>query len=254
MKNNALSLAEITNYTNKNIKYLKNVKIEEWDIKSAGFTVLKFKKILPENIIKEWEFLDKHTRSVKEGLLQKSNPKIAEEIIKTLAAARKGFVLLNNIQEWNILSIKKDAMFLINTPVIKNFVKDFEFRKKGEYSSYISLNNKEFYYNSNSNVLDVKGLSADSKEFQKDYFLKDLKYFLKSGEKLQYDQLFSILKNYRKKYLNRELPLETYRNLDDGKFRVGDYTLDRIDESLRNDIDITQNYINYLLPLFAAMV
>jgi len=32
--------------------------------------------------------MDKHTRTVKEGLLQKANPKIAEEIINTLKQAR----------------------------------------------------------------------------------------------------------------------------------------------------------------------
>ena len=86
--NDAMKLVEKTNYLNKGIQYLKSVDISEWDMHAAGFSVLKFRKLLPEDVLNEWEKLDKHTRTVKEGMLQKSRPDIAEAILTTLKLAR----------------------------------------------------------------------------------------------------------------------------------------------------------------------
>ena len=134
----AINVASKTNYINPDFLYLKNVNITEWDIKSAGLSVLKFRKLLPKEELMQLEQMDKHSRTVKEGLLQKNHPEIAEEIINTLAKAREAFVLLNHITEEQILSIKKDAMFLINKTPETTVIKDaFTFRKQGVYTSLI---------------------------------------------------------------------------------------------------------------------
>lgn len=254
-KNKVLKIAEQTNYKNKSIEYLKNVSIVEYDIRSAGFSVLKFLKLLPEETLQEWEKLDKKTRTIKEGLLQKKNPQIAEKIISTLAKVRKAFVLLNNIKAEDILSIKKDAIFVVNKIPKNLIIQDFfEFRKKGEYSSYLFVNNSEFYYDPVADVLDVKGISNIAKEEQKNYFLKDLSNILKMGEKLQVEQLFFILRNYREKYLDKRLPIETYRSLKDGLFSLGKYRAENLNEEFLQEIHIEENYINYLLPIFSILL
>jgi len=249
--NPALRIAAQTNYLNDSYTYLKNLTITEWDIRSAGFSVLKFRKLLPEDELQKLEALDKHTRTVREGLLQRERPDFAEEIVNTLSQVRQAFVLLNHIPEDAILTIKKDAIFLINqNPTVTTIKDTFEFRKKGVYTSYLQLpGKKEFYYSARTDELDVKGISKEGVEKQQKYILNDIKKFLRSGEKVSSDVLFGLLKNYRSKYLNRELPLETYRELDSGSFRLNKYLMDNCDESLRNEIDISQNYMNYILPL-----
>lgn len=252
--NEALLIAEKTNYLNKNISYLKNIKIVEWDIKSAGFNVLKFRKILNEKDLEELEKLPKNRRTIKEGYLQKKHPYIAEEIMTTLSKVRKAFVILNQLKEWNILSIKKDAMFLINSNIKNNIIKDvFEFRNKNEYTSYIYLNKKEFYYNSNNGNIDIKGLSNENKE-KCTTVINKIKGFLRSGEKLTNEKLYLEFKLFREKYLNRTLDCEFYRELDSGKFRIGNYTFDEITEEQKVDLDITQNYMNYFLPIFQELL
>lgn len=254
--NPAVKIAENTNYLNENYHYLKNVTITEYDIKSAGFSVLKYRKLLPEDELEKLSKMDKHTRTVKEGLLQKEYPKIAEEIIETLSKARQAFVILNKIPEEAILSIKKDAIFLINQNPTKLIIKDvFEFRKKNTYSSYIQLpGKKEFYYNNREDFIDVKGIQKESVEAQSNFLLRDIKNFLRSGEKVSQEVLFSIFKSYRNKYLNRELPIETYRELDSSLYRIKNYTMKSIDSDLLIDIDISQNYMSYILPLIQAML
>lgn len=244
-----------TNWTNPDYVYLKNVKISEYDIRSAGLSVLKFKKVLKESELKDLENMDKHKRTVKEGLLQRSNPKIAETIVETLGDVRKAFAYLNDILPQNVISIKKDAMFLVNVTPQTTTIKDiFEFRKKSTYTSYLRIDKKEFYYSSSTAALDTKGFSSESIEKQKDFLLKDISGFLKSSEKLDAASLYRFLKTYRTKYLNRELPIETYRELDTGCFRLNGYLLREADEEMLEDLDISQNYTSYILPIINMML
>lgn len=249
------NFARHTNWINPNYQYIKNVKIVEWDIKSAGLSVIKFHKLLTPEEISKLESMSKKMRTVREGLYQKENPVLAEKIVKTLEDVRQGFALLNDISADDVLSIKKDAIFLINKNVSHDSIKDvFKFRKKEEYTSYLQLNKHEFYINSKGE-LDTKGLSKDVIEKQEKFFLKDICYFMKMSEKVNSQQLFNILKNYRSKYINKELPVETYRELNTGLFRLnGDILTDVVDESVLDEMDITQNFMNYLLPLFRLML
>lgn len=244
-----------TNWINPEYTYLKNVKIVEYDIKSAGLSVIKFTKILPADEIEKLESMDKHKRTVKEGLLQRDNPKIAEKIVNTLGDVRKAFAYLNDIYPPSVISIKKDAMFLVNMTPRVTVIKDiFEFRKKSTYTSYLRVDKKEFYYNSLLGTLDTKGFSEDSISKQSNYLLKDIKSLMKSSEKVDQVSLYKFLKNYRSKYLNRELPIETYRELDTGCFRVNDYLLEEVDSEMIDSIDISQNYISYILPIINMML
>jgi hypothetical protein len=247
-------LAEKTNYLNKDILYLKNTTITEYDIKSAGFTVIKYKKLLPEEEIFELEKIDKEERNIRIGKRILQYPRIGEEIINTLAEVRKDFVVLNQIYENDILSIKKDAIFLIrkNPTVLK--IGMFEFRAKKSYTSYCYLNKKEFYYSSLEDSLELKGFTEENRNKQNDYLLKDIKKIMTMSEKLINEQLFVFLKQYRSKYLNRQLDIETYRDIETGKFSVDDYFMEDISKELLQSADISQNYINYLLPLFNAVI
>ena len=117
------------------------------------------------------------------------------------------------------------------------------------------LNNKEFYYDSSSDNLDVKGISEISRIKCRDGILNDIKSFMKSSEKVNPNMLFNKLKIYRKKYLNRELPIDCYREIDnDGMFRLGNYTLMNASEDILPSLDISQNYISYILPIFGIML
>jgi len=250
----AKTLVEKTNYLDKDILYLRNILITEYDIKSAGFTTIKVKKLLPEDVISDLEKLSKDQRSIYIGKQILKHPKIGEELINTLIDVRKDFVVLNDINEEDVLSIKRDALFIIKKVPNHFKVGEFEFRPKGSYSSYCYLNGKEFYYSSKLDLLDIKGLSEDVREKQKDYLLKDIRKIIGMGEKLSSDQMFLFLKQYRSKYLNGKLDKETYRDLETGMYSVNGYQMIDISEDMIKDVDISQNYINYLVPLFKLLV
>jgi hypothetical protein len=254
MENQILLIAEKTNYLNKDITYLRNTVITEYDIKSAGFTVIKTKNLLPSEEILELESIDKLERNVRIGKRILQYPKISEEIINTLSDVRKDFSILNKIEVDNVLAIKKDAMFIIKKKAEILDIRGFEFRKKETYTSYLYLNKKEFYYSSLTGHMDVKGLHEESKILHENYLLKDIKKFMEFGEKLTDTQMYNALKTYRSKYLNRELPIDTYRDIETGKFSVGEYQLDSVSNEMLASVDISQNYINYILPLIQNMI
>lgn len=263
----AVSLAKKTVYLNKEIVYLKNVPIVEYDIKSAGFSVVRYKELLGQDMIDELERMPKEERNIKIGLFQRQFPELSSIILETLSEVRQEFVIANEVTEDDILSIKKDAIFLIKkTPKITKFREYFEFRKKSSFTSYVMLNNIEFYYSSITGELIWKGLSDDSRiqkkrkplNIENDVVLKDIRQILKQSEKLSQEALFSALKTYRNRYLEKKLPIGSYRNLNTGAFdvRMGNRLLevDDVDESMLEYLDISQNYINYILPLIQAVI
>lgn len=252
---NKFRFARNTNWKNKSYTYLKNVIITEWDISSAGLSVIKYKKLLPKDEIDKLSNMTKKMRTIREGLFQKENPLLAEKIVTTLEDIREVFVSANDISEDNVLSIKKDALFIINkNPSYTKIFDEFLFREKGKYTSFVLLNKAELYLKTDGS-LDVKGIPSESVECQEKFILKDIAHILKMAEKVNQEQLYTILKNYRNKYLNRELPVETYRELDSGLYRINSvYMSKEIDKDLLNDIDITQNYMNYILPLIKILL
>ena len=251
----ATYLMERTNYLNKEIEYLRNTKIVEYDIRHAGFTTLRYKKLLPSAIIDKLEKMPNKDRNVYIGKQIRKYPKIGEELINTLVDVRKDFAVLNNIEEDDVLSIKKDALFLIKkVPEYLTIMDLFEFRIKGEYTSYCYLNNKEFYYSVYTDELTVKGIGSETQEFQEDYLLKDIKTIMKMAEKLMPDKMFAYLKKYRTKYLERKLDKNAYRNMDSGDFMIDGYSMKVLPDNLVDEVDIVYNYINYIVPLFRLLV
>lgn len=251
----ATYLMERTNYLNKEIEYLRNTKIVEYDIRHAGFTTLRYKKLLPSAIIDKLEKMPNKERNVYIGKQIRKYPKIGEELISTLVDVRKDFAVLNQIEEDDVLSIKRDALFLIKKSPEHLMILDmFEFRAKEEYTSYCYLNGKEFYYSGYTDKLTVKGVGSENEELQADYLLKDIKDIMKMAEKLMPDRMFAYLKKYRTKYLARELDKNTYRNLDNGDFMIEGYSMKTLPENLMDEVDIVYNYINYLVPLFRVLV
>ena len=89
---------------------------------------------------------------------------------------------------------------------------------------------------------------------QNNYILRDIGKILELGEKLDREKLFTYLKKYRSDYLGRKLSYENYRELDSEMFRVGSHLLTEISDDMISFIDISQNYINYILKIFNCIL
>lgn len=240
-------------YLNKGIEFLFNNEIIEYDLKSAGFNIVKYYKLLPDKDIDKLEKMDKNQRQIQLGLYQRNNKEFIKQLNDGFANARKLFFEANDIQEYEVLSVKKDAIFIINKHCDYCQFDNLDFRIKNKYLGFMKLNGLEIYYKSPIDDLEIKGLNDNVLEYHKEYmldFIKDI--FALATYPNNKSKIIKTLTQFVKLYIHKELEFGYYRQLNESsKFEInldGDkYLIDNIDESA--DYDITYNYFNFILPI-----
>ena len=243
-----------TNYLNKNIDYLLNTDIREYDLKSAGLSLIKYFKLLPEKDITYLDKMEKEPRNKQIGIIQKDK-EFAKRLLECFSEARRMFFEANLIQDTDILAIKKDAIFIIGRYCHNNTFSDLEFRVKNQYLGYMWLNKKEFYYTNPNTDLDVKGLGSDVLVYHRDYMLDYMRDVFSMSIYSPRESLISYITDFISNYRNRRLSYGYYRNLDIGNFYtvidddVGRMNILDVDDSADVNLDITFNYFNYILPI-----
>lgn len=244
-------------YVNPNYDYIKGATIKEYDIKAAGYNILIAANLLSDEKIKYYDSLPKYKRNVKIGLLEKSNKKYSKAISEGLIKYRKLFFEANNIDENSVISIRRDAIFVANTRITKTQFDNIYFVPKNKYSSYYQLNKCDFLFSRRDDILHVKGINDNLLKLHEKYMLKFMKKLFALNEvsnKAACNYLYEFADKYRKK----KLPLEYYRELDTGLFRIKDlkYNGRNVGVSYINyidDIDINYNYMIYIVPLIGMI-
>ena len=170
-----------TIWYNPTIEYLIDANIIEYDIRDAGFSIVKEYGLLPSDKIKELEQLPKGMgRHIEIGKLQRDNKSFSEALAKGFADARSVFVRYNAIEDDDIICVKKDAIFTARTMSRTKFGQ-VVFVDKHAYTSYIrfSMNqNIEIMYSNETGDITVKGISDVSLNKHRLYLLEFLKELL----------------------------------------------------------------------------
>jgi hypothetical protein len=164
-----------TNWLNPYIQYLFDEDIIEYDMKDAGFNIIKQFKLLPSEKIMELEKMGKgFDRHKAIGILQRDR-EFSTRLLDKFAEMRGLFVGYNNLGDNNIIAVKKDAIFTIGECKKTKFG-GIEFAQKNRYSSYIRFednHNIEIYYS--NELTDVKGMSESSLNRHRYYILQFLR-------------------------------------------------------------------------------
>lgn len=251
-------LWERHNYTNHEIEILINSEIVEYDIKSAGLSLAKEYKYLSEKTIEKLEKMNKADRNRRMGILKISDKQLSKNENNALVEARKLFIKSNNLSVENIIAIKKDAIFVTHRCNNRKFG-NIEFVPKNKYTSYIEINKLEFYFNSNR--LDIKGIDDVMLEKHDNYMLNFFKTYLSLLESGNESQLKDYITNFVYRYKTKLLDLGYYREFNaSSSYRLKDmienniYGIDTINSSSFEDIDISYNYFNYLVPLCTMLI
>ena len=162
------------NYLNKDISLLVNTFIREYDMKAGGYSILKRKGCLSKGEIDYLENCPKLARNIYLGNKLKENKELMQIQMDGFTEARQMFFEANNIKDSSVLTIKKDAIFLIKDIPYITELDGLEFKLANTYNSYYYLNNKEFYYTTKTNNIDIKGINDIILEQHRNYILKDL--------------------------------------------------------------------------------
>ena len=241
-------------YRNKDYDFIFGSDIVEYDIRSAGLSLIKYYDLLPQKTIDFLEGMEKDARNKQIGMIQRDDPVFKERLKESFVNIRKVFFETNDIQDNEILAIKKDSIFTLDRHMSQRTCGPVEFVRKNTYTSYLYLNNYEIYINSMLRKIDIKGLS--DYEEHRAYMLDFLISFCAVNEGAPSKKLpISRLLTFIDKYRHKDLPAGYYRRLSqENNFIIFDeineewVEVNDIDTS-KYDVDISYNYINYLVPL-----
>lgn len=244
------------NYLDKTIPYIISKDIIEYDIKSAGFNLVKKYKLLDDKKIDTLEKSDKKKRQILIGLYERNDKDFKHTLNDAFVDARRLFFEANELCSNDVLSIKKDA--IITTKHCTELIFDnVEFVEKHKYTSYYYINKLEFYVG--PTTLDIKGISDDKLIYHRDYMIDFLFKIFKMIETHSDDIVIKNIKEFSYHYKNRTLDIGYYRELNkDSLFKlnyellntmVGMVELDSVD-----DVDIQYNYIHYIVPLINILI
>lgn len=216
---------------NPNIEYIFDTEIIEYDMKDAGFSIIKEYKLLPESKIAELERIGKGIeRHIIIGKIQGADKEFSKRFSEKFADVRAMFIDINKLTDNDIISVKKDAIFTIGRSDNLSFG-NIVFAEKNKYSSYIRFSDVEIYYSQDQ--LDVKGIGESGVNRHRIYMLDFIKKMIEMIE-CKDNRVKRYLIDFVMKYKNRELDEEYYIKFD----------------RMSKDPDLLFNFRKIILPLF----
>ena len=251
------------NYTNQNIDFLISNFIREYDISKANISILLSKGFINQEEFNYYASLK--NRSVVIGHLLQHNPEMNKALTEGFVEYRKKLFEANNIQDDDILSIKKDAIFVLNKELQHTQFDYVNFLCKNVYTSYYKIGRYEFYYMIDRikgiETLDVKGMKK-SMYLHDGYFNELLKCVFECAE-LDIQEAIMILTTFLSSYMNREVNDEFYREYNDySLYRVNyngftSYTISEL-LGINNydllDVSYNRKLIEKLLSYYSQMI
>lgn len=245
------------NFTQQDISYIVGQNIYEYDMKDAGYSLIKEFDQLPHETIRKLSEMSKEKRRVAIGKIMKADREFSVKHTKSFGLIRQRFILENNIEKSDVLSIRKDAIFIIGKKCNELKFGEVSFSEKNKYTSYHRYGQIEFLYRSSNNTLHVKGID-DKKFSEHDEFMgKFLRTVYKHLEAKNTERLVQFLLKFNHMYKSRTLPSGYYRELNaTSKFLINPrlskysvYLMNHVEDAYLSEIDITHNYVNIVLPI-----
>lgn len=246
------------------IDYCVN-RIYEYDIRQANITMLSQSGYLPKSEISRLAKMPKLDREKSVGLMIRKDRHIYDIIKSGIEQAKRELFEANGIEDSDVLSIKNDAVFVLGRKLKHIQFGIVEFVLKNEFNVYHHINKLEFYYNTKTDAIAVKGLSDEVVEHEDHkqgmlMFLSKVFSYLSLGRT---SDLKKYLVKFSTLYKKRELPVYYYREMNgDNLYRLsGDIIvkddnssrmylhLDVAGEEIIDNINITYNYLYYVLPI-----
>lgn len=237
-----------------NIPYILDAVISEYDISKANISVLRDAGVLSEESYSYFLTCPKLEREIAIGKLQGRDSSVTQILKDGISNARKVFMESNNIDDRDILSIRNDAITVINKkPKNLSITDRVKFRLSGEYCSYYKIFNIELFYLydriRNIEVLDNKGLGEQSTELHRNFMLNFLNELFYSVQIEGLKTAINLLQTVYMNYVNRKMEVGFYREFNSNSYyrlnkefsSVSSLFLEEASEYDKRFIDISYN-------------
>lgn len=236
------------------IPFMFSSYIREYDISKANINALLASGYIDREYYNFLYMLDKKTREVTIGNLIRTNKEVDSIIQDGIIWAKRCLFESNSLIDDDILSIKNDAVFVINKELKYTEFNPYKFNLKNTYTAYTMLLDLEIYYGYNSitgkEIIDIKGINDLKLPLHEHGMIEVIAttlYMILSGE---INDCLSYLSDIYDKYIKRQLPISYYRNFDaDSGYSIisktvnNVYTLEEISPEYIGAIDINRNLL-----------
>ncbi len=241
--------------TNRDYPFIVNNNIIEWDIRSANTSLMRYYQLYDDKTIDRIADLPKGKREVAVGKLMRKDKEFAKALESSFNTIVEEFLKSNALTMDDIVSIKKDAVFVKNHSIKQSVFGSVEFIPKNQYKHVLLLPKYEFYLS--DTTTDVKGIDDAKLELHQDgmiYFVRSVLY-----EASNWERMNQFLKEYLKSYKEKLLDFNAYREFtSDSIFRLYQHgyevQMDEINEDDMDSLDISYNFMNIILPTLRATV
>lgn len=238
------------------IKYFVNTYIREYDLSKANINSLLYTGRITQEELQNYLVMDKQDRERSIGLWIREDSSIYKDIQKGIIEAKRKLVYSNNIEDYEIVSVKNDAMFIVGRELHNTEFPPFKFNMKNVFSVYLQLQELEVYYGDfvdpmsgivKTNI-DVKGIS-DNVLLKHQGGMFDL--ICDACYRLQRENIkdtMSWISDFYEAFINRRLDKNYYREFNSiSNYRINTFTqymtLDIIEDSLIPIVDINRNLL-----------
>lgn len=248
-----MAILEKTNWTDPSDLIISD--IYEYDMQRGGLSIIKEKSLLPIEVIEKIEAMDKHEAHIYIGNLQRSNSNIKDIERVYFKEYRIEFGNINNLTDDDIVSIKKDAIFVKRYCGNTSIGKYINFREKNHYHAFMRLPNLELFWNADSGNIDIKGINDAQAECHKEFLLKEISSIIRKISSYDYEGARMKLVRLMNDYKNLNLPVEFYREFNTKNAYqqiIGDKviaTIADVGDYYKDSLIIEYNYLNVLVPL-----
>lgn len=227
--------------------------IIEYDMHEAGWSIIQNERLVPPEIMESLSKLDKHARHIEIGKLKYKIKGFQKELSRCFRKYRLMFIAANNLSESDIVSIKKDAIFVKKYCYNTDFGDNVIFAEKHSYSAFMKINRLEFYWGSD-NVLDIKGISDANLELHKNHMMKFLHRMIYKIAFADNHECIRYIIKFMNDYKKYQLDAGYYRPFNSTPFYPMmidgvEHPVEYISKDYLPMCDISYNYVNILVPI-----
>ena len=226
--------------------------IVEYDMRKANISALLSRGIINMDTYNYLFNADKKYREVYIGNMIKQDKNIYKEIQAGIIYAKKQFIEINDIKDEEILEIRNDAIYLLTDRPIQQQMSDYYFfAKKSFFTFYFRFYfNKDFFYrfdfNTEKDIIEVKGISDEKLIFHQDYFLKFIADIAYGIERSNVEDVLNRWNEFYNAYVNKQLDIGFYREFNEEScYRISmkdkSFLLEAASEQNKPYIDINYN-------------
>jgi hypothetical protein len=235
--------------------------IREYDMSSAGLSVIKDRKLLPNEDIQMLSAMPKYERNVVVGKIRAIDKDFSKKLTAGIRESIRNFLIENGYEDENLLAINNDSVTVLEhrNMVPKLDFGEVHFRKAEEYIGYLRLNRFAVFINRDLRSIKIKGVGETARRaFQEGLGKVILSWFKRMERGETSISLLKDLRELKREIVELRAPTSYYVSLKSGfipmtlNFKsagIVQHLYADFPDEFRKDIDLTCVLEETILPL-----